>query len=124
MLTIIKERGTETITEKCLDIYNEQNELCMGFDLDNNDSPIINDCAKENYQLAMKKIADGLWSKRINTNKFTLRTDPIGKCKCGTKFEMHNEYLGACECPGCGQWYNLFGQELTPPDTWNQNPDW
>ena len=41
-----------------------------------------------------------------------------GICACGARVVLNNQYLGACECPGCGQWYNLFGQELLPPELW------
>lgn len=44
-----------------------------------------------------------------------------GTCKCGYELYLYNQYLGACECPECGRWYNLFGQELTPPDQWEDN---
>lgn len=30
-------------------------------------------------------------------------------------------HLGACEWPTCGQWYNLFGQKLLPPDRWEED---
>jgi hypothetical protein len=29
--------------------------------------------------------------------------------------------MGANECPHCGQWYNVFGQELLPPDQWEED---
>ena len=38
--------------------------------------------------------------------------------------KLFNQYLGACECPKCGQWYNLSGQELNPVNTWSQGDDW
>jgi hypothetical protein len=41
-----------------------------------------------------------------------------GTCNCGEEVALINEYLGACQCPKCGQWYNLFGQELLPPEEW------
>ena len=40
------------------------------------------------------------------------------KCGCGEVFELVNEYMGACECPRCGKWYNMSGQELLPPKEW------
>lgn len=43
-----------------------------------------------------------------------------GTCHCGGTVELTDEYMGACECPNCGQWYNLFGQELLPPDMWEE----
>lgn len=45
-----------------------------------------------------------------------------GLCDCGEEVYLTNQYMGACECPGCGKWYNLFGQELTPPEQWEE--DW
>lgn len=48
-------------------------------------------------------------------------TEPAkGICHCGNEILLINEYLGACECPECGQWYNLFGQELLPPTHWEE----
>lgn len=47
-----------------------------------------------------------------------------GVCKCGNRITLQNEYMGACECPYCGRWYNLFGQELNHPDTWRYGDDW
>ena len=43
-----------------------------------------------------------------------------GTCDCGNKVELFNEYMGACQCEKCGQWYNLFGQKLLPPTMWNE----
>ena len=47
-----------------------------------------------------------------------------GICNCGERIELYNEYLGACECPNCGQWWNLFGQELKPVEQWSKGEDW
>ena len=43
---------------------------------------------------------------------------------CGEEFYLQDEYLGACECPRCGQWFNLFGQEVTDPSSWPSGSDW
>lgn len=53
-------------------------------------------------------------------------TEPAsGDCsRCGTTIELVNEYMGACQCPKCGQWYNLFGQELNDVSTWSEGDDW
>lgn len=43
-------------------------------------------------------------------------TEPAhGECHCGARVDLVNQYMGACQCGYCGQWYNLFGQDLTPP---------
>lgn len=44
-----------------------------------------------------------------------------GICDCGARVYLTNEYMGACQCPRCGQWYNLFGQELLPPEEWEDD---
>lgn len=45
----------------------------------------------------------------------------VGHCHCGREFDMYDQYLGTCECPNCGQWYNLMGQEVLAP--YQYNPD-
>lgn len=47
-----------------------------------------------------------------------------GECECGETVTLYNQYLGACECPKCGRWYNIWGQELNPPHTWSSGDDW
>ena len=49
------------------------------------------------------------------------REESHGKCHCGETVWLTNQYMGACQCPKCGQWYNLFGQELNPPDMWEED---
>lgn len=46
-----------------------------------------------------------------------------GDCICGNRVELRNQYQGACECEKCGRWYNLFGQELLPPEYWESEYD-
>lgn len=41
-----------------------------------------------------------------------------GDCRCGAHIELYNQYMGACSCPNCHQWYSLSGQELIPPQYW------
>ena len=59
------------------------------------------------------------WNKVVEEER-EYYTDPIGVCECGTKFALRDTYCGSCECPSCGKWYNLFGQELLPPEDWSQ----
>jgi hypothetical protein len=48
--------------------------------------------------------------------------DPaVGICSCGNQVELVAEYLGACSCPKCGKWYNIFGQELKDPEFWEED---
>lgn len=49
--------------------------------------------------------------------------EPVsGDCSCGERIILTDQYYGACQCPQCGKWYNLFGQELLPPDQWERDP--
>ncbi len=51
-----------------------------------------------------------------------IREDARGICSCGEDLELWDQYYGTCQCPNCGRWYNLFGQELLPPDCWEEDP--
>lgn len=55
---------------------------------------------------------------KVATYRYWVKDNPYGTCKCGEVVELWNEYMGACQCPKCGKWYNLFGQELLPPSEW------
>lgn len=53
--------------------------------------------------------------------RHNIRDNAHGTCECGNEVELYDEYYGACRCGKCGQWYNLFGQELLPPKYWEEN---
>lgn len=59
----------------------------------------------------------------IRRHKQSWREPDSGTCYCGERVELVNEYCGACQCPRCGQWYNLFGQELLSPEEWEMDDD-
>ena len=42
-------------------------------------------------------------------------------CRCGETVYLYDQYRAACQCPKCGRWYNLFGQELLPPEMWEED---
>lgn len=50
-----------------------------------------------------------------------VRDNAHGICICGHEVELWNQYMGACQCPECGRWYNLFGQELVPFEHWEED---
>ena len=112
----------ETIEEKSNERFfqaiNEPTGCGYGFDCTENGNPIFhNESQKENYNYCIthpEKFKDLGVQERIRTYK-----EPAKRiCHCGTKIYLTNQYLGACKCPECGQWYNLFGQELLPPEMW------
>lgn len=103
--------------------FDDGNNNGYGFPCDKNGNldKNLNDAAKKNYEFCMQHP-----EKFERFNKVVAITRQYtefakGKCKCGNQIELINQYLGACECPYCGQWYNLWGQELLPPNEWNED---
>ena len=47
-----------------------------------------------------------------NNNKNTVN------CSCGKTIILEDQYMGACKCPKCGKWYNMFGDRIKTPDEW------
>ena len=47
------------------------------------------------------------------------------KCNCGTEvlLDPSYSYYGGVRCEKCGQWFNLFGQELVDPTYWGLDDD-
>lgn len=84
--------------------------------------PFEFDCARKNYEwcMAHPEEFDAEWNE-FRTWKNTYREPAHGTCVCGEEVYLIDEYQGACECPNCGRWYNLFGQELLPPDQWESD---
>lgn len=82
---------------------------------------ITNEDQRRNYEYAMAH--PELFPEQYNEHCVRRRTymEPAhGKCHCGEEVYLNNEYLGACQCPNCGQWYNLYGQELIEPEYWGE----
>lgn len=44
-------------------------------------------------------------------------------CECGTEIILEDEFLGTCQCPVCGRWYNMFGQEVLDPEEYEEDLD-
>lgn len=92
----------------------------FSFDCDENGTPVFRcDGAKENYEYAMQH--PEIYTDQFNefVTRRRMVTEPAsGTCRCGESIELWDQYQGACECPKCGRWYNLFGQELLKPEYW------
>lgn len=81
----------------------------------------MNEYAKRNYENALQHPEKYPYCfNKLRSYEHDYRELAHGKCKCGEEVYLINEYQGACQCPNCGQWYNLFGQELLPPDQWEE----
>lgn len=119
MLTIIKERERKSETYYTYD-FDIDRSGGFTFPCDENgvvDESKLNEYALDNYKKCMAHPEKFEW-KGVKKHEYSYTEPAIGKCHCGEEFELISQYMGACECPNCGQWYNIFGQELLPPDQW------
>lgn len=125
MLKIIKERATHTEVEYRIE-FTDAEGCGYSFPCDQNGNVRFDDhdaeiarVQREHYKAAMadKERFTQQYAELV-ARKYTVTDNAIGKCVCGEEVELYDQYQGACECPHCGQWYNLFGQELLPPEAW------
>lgn len=75
--------------------------------------------AIDNYHKCLKD--NRLTSPYIRTYKNHWVEPAVGECVCGEEIVLENQYMGACQCPRCGQWYNIYGQSLIPPEYWEDD---
>ena len=82
----------------------------------------LHECAIANYEWCMNHKEEFPYSfNKVVRKERNYREPAHGTCKCGEEVYMVNSYMGAVQCPKCGQWYNLFGQELLPPEQWEED---
>lgn len=98
----------------------------LGFPCTEDGKPLIdgNAAAQKNYKYALEHPEKYVRYNKVVRHEQDYKENAWGVCKCGHGVELYNEYMGACECPSCGQWYNLFGQEVNAPETWPDGDDW
>lgn len=127
MLKIIKPRTTHTEVEYRIE-FTDDDGCGYSFPCDQNGNVLFDDhdaelgrVQRDNYDAAVadkerftKQYAE------FTTRRYTVTNNAMGKCVCGETVELYDQYLGACSCPKCGQWYNLFGQELVDPEYWEE----
>ena len=127
MIKDYKPSEIEEIVEYELVFYVERGGG-LGFPCDENgnvDRSKLMEPAIKNLDYALSHPEDYPYAwNEIEKNTRRYRNPASGICKCGERIDLYNEYMGACECPCCGQWWNLFGQELNNPETWSRGEDW
>ena len=126
MIKDYKDSWVEEIEEYNLLFYTDRSGgLSFPCDKDGNILPLEYDQAKKNYEYAMNHPEHYPYAwKVVKKHVRRYRNPASGICNCGERIDLRNEYLGACECPNCGQWWNMFGQELNNPETWRDGDDW
>ena len=78
----------------------------------------LNPAAYENYRFCLQHPERFARFNKVVCTNHKVKYPARGTCSCGTEVELIDSYMGACQCVTCGKWYNLFGQELLPPDQW------
>lgn len=122
MLKNFIERHRVEMSETTIEFTNAEGSG-FSFDCDENGNPVFGcDAARENYEDAMAH--PELYPRRFNepvTRRWSYIEPATGRCHCGETVQLVNQYYGACQCDRCGQWYNLYGDEILPPDEWEDN---
>lgn len=81
----------------------------------------MTEVAFDNYNYCIKHPEEFPYAfNEVKEYRRWIKDTPYGTCHCGERVYLANEYMGACQCPRCGQWYNLFGQELVSPENWDE----
>ena len=142
MIKIISERHRESHTEYILqfDLIGERKGNGYGFPLLSKDAAIIplkesetesnkyvpcseEDCTWWKSYLSVKEDREHYKEPYVDKNAWYCTEPAHALCKCGTEILLEDDYMGACQCPSCGQWYNLFGEEVKDPDKWEDDSD-
>lgn len=84
---------------------------------------LLNPCANENYKWCMEHPEEFKNFNHFMKRTYRYRAPAHGTCHCGREIELYDQYCGACECD-CGQWYNLFGEEILSPSEWQEDIDY
>lgn len=125
MIKIIKQREPETIIDRYLEFfYKDDPDAGFVFPALPNGEPDLANMPKEailNYNNCMND--DRLDGPEFRVEKREYMSPAIGKCICGREVVLDGDYNGAVMCD-CGKWYNLFGQELLPPEYWEDDNEY
>ena len=124
-MKIIKERKTVTKPHYVKKyVYNDTPSAGFMFDCDENGNvfPFKEKAAEENYNECVAG-TNGTYFAGVEsyTNHYT--EPAVGLCRCKEEVELRNEFCGACRCDKCGQWYNLQGSPILPPEQWEEVDD-
>ena len=114
----------KTITEYDL-VFDDGYRNGFAFACDEN-GKVFDDLPKpalENYKWCLENPDRFVRFNKVMPYTYTVREVAHGTCHCGNEVYLHDEYYGACQCEECGQWYNLFGQEINPPEDWEEDLD-
>lgn len=123
MIKVYKPAFTEIITEYSL-VFDDGHHNGFSFPCDENGKLPENmkyekPAAFDNYIDCLKHPERFLRFNKVVKEERSVRNCASGVCSCGERVYLYDQHCGACQCPNCGKWYNLFGQELISPEEWN-----
>ena len=78
------------------------------------------ECWKKNYDFCVSS-PEKFIDRGTVEDSWTYMENAKALCSCGETIELYDGYMGACDCPNCGQWYNLSGQALRNPRYWEED---
>ena len=120
-MKIIKERTVRTEKSFSLNFDLVGQPYC-GFsfpcDREGNVFPDLNDCAMDNYRKCLADTSGKYEQPYIDVQTYRIVEPAVGQCACGAHVLLEDQYMGACQCDNCGQWYNIYGQALIDPEYW------
>lgn len=120
MAKIIRPAHTERREEKCLE-YRFRNDPGTGFSFDwENEKPVFKvPEAVRNYEWCLSH-PEEVECIGIITQQKSWQEPAIAKCECGETIFLLDHYFGCSQCPHCGRWHSLWGQEVNPPEEWTE----
>ena len=103
-------------------LFYEDKNGGFSFDCDENGNLLdsVSEKGRENYKKCLQNPEKYKYAfNELEADEYEEKTEATGKCICGKRITLYDQYLGACACPKCGQWWTLFGQEIKPVERWN-----
>lgn len=122
-MKIISLRQRITITEYSRDFTNDYGDgYCFPCD-ESGRLLEMSDCAYSNYLACLAGKVKDVTDKGVVAQDRKWTEPAIGICPfCGKEVVLESTYMGACQCE-CGQWFNMYGQNLVPPQYWESDND-
>ena len=105
-------------------VFDDGHNNGFGFPCDErgNVFPLEYEAARSNLKWCLENPDQFERYNEVVRNRRKVREPAHGTCACGREVYLVNEYYGTCQCQKCGSWYNLFGQEMLPPEQWETDP--
>ena len=88
------------------------------FELENGNPVLNTEAAKTSWEHCQVAFPDG-GRRKVYRNRY--KVPARGICRCGCEVTLYGGYYGTTECDRCGQWYNSCGEEILPPEMWEED---